>query len=167
MDTIIPDVLTMSSREIAELTGKEHRNVMRDIRAMLVELHGEANLLKFEQIEKDARNRDQPVFLLPKRETLVLISGYSIPLRAKVIDRLAELEAAAAPPPPPRRHALLPLVAEGLREAAGHALAVEAAAALFREKMDRTAGLMDEAVDALVAFVRAQNELKDNISSSD
>ncbi|WP_375654138.1 Rha family transcriptional regulator, partial [Bartonella sp. CM92QHHN] len=29
---------TMSSREIAELCGKEHRNVMRDIRQILTEL---------------------------------------------------------------------------------------------------------------------------------
>ncbi|MBW7902930.1 MAG: Rha family transcriptional regulator [Rhodocyclaceae bacterium] len=38
--------MTMSSQEIAELTGKEHRNVMRDIRAMLAELHGDYFFLK-------------------------------------------------------------------------------------------------------------------------
>lgn len=91
--------LTMSSREIAELTGKDHRNVMRDIRAMLVELHGSEDcLLKFEQTEE----RPSPlgngaiksvVFKLPKRECLILVSGYSITFRARIIDRWQELEA--------------------------------------------------------------------------
>lgn len=44
----IPQNLTMTSREIAELTGKEHRNVLRDIRTMLTELYGEAGLPSFE-----------------------------------------------------------------------------------------------------------------------
>ena len=39
--SLIPENLTMTSLEIAELTGKRHDNVMRDIRSMLVELHGE------------------------------------------------------------------------------------------------------------------------------
>ena len=90
--------LTMSSREIASLCGKQHNHVMRDIREMLVQLHGEANLSKFGSIEKDGRNRDQPVFRLPKRECLVLVSGYSIKLRAKIVDRIEQLEAQAVRP---------------------------------------------------------------------
>lgn len=92
--------LTMTSREIAELTGKEHRNVMRDIRAMLVELHGEKDVLKFEHISLDAYGREQPCFRLPKRETLILVSGYSTELRARIIDRWQELEGQVAQPAP-------------------------------------------------------------------
>lgn len=90
---------TMSSREIAELTGKEHRNVMRDIRTMLVELHGEGGVLSFEQTYTNPQNgQSYPCFNLPKRETLILVSGYSVAMRAKIIDRWQELEAQAAKP---------------------------------------------------------------------
>lgn len=88
--------LTMTSREIADLTGKEHANVLRDIRVMLTDL-GE-DVLKFEAILPDAYGRAQPVFKLPKRECLILVSGYSVALRAKIIDRWQELEARAADP---------------------------------------------------------------------
>lgn len=104
---------TMSSREIAELCDKRHDNVTADIRKMLVELHGESDLLKFQGIEKDARNRDQTVFLLPKRETLILVSGYNLTMRAKIIDRWQELEAVVLDPqralsdPASLRHLLL------------------------------------------------------------
>ena len=90
--------LTMSSREIAELTGKAHRNVMRDIRVMLQELFGDVGLLKFEHTEVNEQNGTAyPVFVLPKRETLILVSGYSIELRARIIDRWQELEAQQGP----------------------------------------------------------------------
>ena len=87
--------LTMSSREIAELTGKRHDHVVRDIRKML-------DALKIEQIDDaptfgaiylDDRGRQKPCFDLPKRECLILVSGYSTELRAKIIDRWLELEA--------------------------------------------------------------------------
>lgn len=84
--------ITMSSREIAELTGKRHDNVMRDIRAMLVELHGESDLLRFEGVYSGGNGESRPCFNLPKRETLILISGYSIVMRARIIDRWQELE---------------------------------------------------------------------------
>jgi len=90
---------TMSSREIAKLTGKRHDNVMADIRKMLAELEP-TDLLTFQVIEKDGRNRDQPVYRLPKRETLILVSGYSVELRARIIDRWQELEEAQRAPAP-------------------------------------------------------------------
>jgi len=92
--------LTMGSREIADLTGKRHDNVLRDGRAMLIELHGESNLLKFEGIYRDERNRTYDELRLPKRETLILVSGYSLQMRAKIIDRWQELEEKIIVPQP-------------------------------------------------------------------
>jgi Rha family phage regulatory protein len=94
-----PAEATMSTREIAELTGKEHRNVLRDTRAMLYELEEvQGGRLSFEQSYLNEQNRLMPEFLLPKRETLILVSGYSVELRARIIDRWQELEKAQAAP---------------------------------------------------------------------
>ena len=97
--TNISPEMTMSSMEIAELTGKRHDNVMRDIRSVLTELHWEGGLLRFEDTQKNPQNGQQyPIFRLPKRETLVLVAGYSIELRARIIDRWQELEEATSNP---------------------------------------------------------------------
>ena len=66
--------LTMTSREIAELAGKNHADVLRDIRNMLEVLKKDASI--FAGIYKDAYGRDKACFNLPKRETLILVSGY-------------------------------------------------------------------------------------------
>ncbi|WP_375646218.1 MULTISPECIES: phage antirepressor KilAC domain-containing protein [unclassified Bartonella] len=87
---------TMSSREIAELCGKEHRNVMRDIRQILTELKIE--LSEFAGFYRDSTGRTLPCYNLPKRECLILVSGYSTALRAKIIDRWQELERQVATP---------------------------------------------------------------------
>ena len=86
--------VTMSSREIAELTGKEHKHVRRDIEKMLVDL--EEDKSKFGRIYQDAYGREQNEYALPKNLTMNLITGYRADLRLKVIDRLMELEAAPA-----------------------------------------------------------------------
>ena len=85
------EVRTMTSREIAELTGKEHKNVLADIRKMLEDL--DLSSAGFSAQYKDSTGRTLPCFNLPKRETLILVSGYSIPMRAKIIDRWEALEA--------------------------------------------------------------------------
>ena len=81
---------TMSSREIAELTGKEHFHVKRDIEHMLKELGKDAS--SFGGIYLDSMNRQQTEYRLDRELTQTLITGYSIPLRHKVIQRLNELE---------------------------------------------------------------------------
>lgn len=83
---------TMSSREIAELCEKRHDHVMRDIRDMLAQLHGEEAVPKFGGSYIGQDNTTRPCFNLPKRETLILVSGYKLEMRAKIIDRWQELE---------------------------------------------------------------------------
>ncbi|MDF3136636.1 phage regulatory protein/antirepressor Ant [Pseudomonas extremaustralis] len=87
---------TMSSREIADLTGKRHDHVIRDIRNMLSEL--QITDPKFGGTYLDGSGRSMPCFHLDRELTETLVTGYSIPLRHKVIRRLHELEDAQAKP---------------------------------------------------------------------
>lgn len=80
----------MTSREIAELTGKKHKNVTVDIRRMLDDLGEDA--LKFQRIYLDTMNRQRTEYHLDREHTECLITGYSAILRMKVIKRLHELE---------------------------------------------------------------------------
>ncbi|EIC3023143.1 Rha family transcriptional regulator [Salmonella enterica subsp. enterica serovar Dublin] len=88
------EVKTMSSREIAELTGKEHKNVLADIRKMLSEIQSAEKSADY----KDGKGRTYKMLLLDKEETLILISGYSIKMRADIIRRWQELESQVSKP---------------------------------------------------------------------
>lgn len=90
----VGEVQTMSSREIAELTGKEHDNVRRDILKIAQELS-----LTFEEKAIPSNGgRPSKVFFLDKENTLILVSGYSIKMRAAIIRRWQELESQVSKP---------------------------------------------------------------------
>jgi len=81
---------TMTSIEIAEVIGKEHKNVMRDIRNILGQ---GVNGLNFEPVEyKDRKGEARPMYRLTKKGCMILASGYDALLREKIIDLWEELE---------------------------------------------------------------------------
>lgn len=80
----------MTSLEIAELTGKQHKHVMRDIRGLLDQGVNETNFGLVEY--KDKKGETRPMFKLTKKGCLILASGYNAVLREKIINRWEELE---------------------------------------------------------------------------
>lgn len=100
--TVAATAVTMTSREIAELTGKRHDNVMRDIRTMLAELvqggllNSEAGYIQNWRHPQNGQQFEE--FALPKDLTITLVSGYSVAMRHRIVTRWQELEAQAADP---------------------------------------------------------------------
>lgn len=88
--------VTMSSREIAELVGKEHKHVMRDLRVLSEQLGD-----MFEgvvQVWTHPQNKQQYEEYAIKRDTCItLLTGYDSVSRMKVIKRWQELESAQKP----------------------------------------------------------------------
>lgn len=86
----------MSSLEVAELTGKQHAHIMRDIRALLDQGVSESNfgLTSY----KDEQGKERPMYQLTKKGSLILASGYNAVLREKIIDRWEALETGNATP---------------------------------------------------------------------
>ena len=83
-------VVSMTSLEIAEMTGKRHTDVVYDINLMFTVLN--LQCADFSASIKMQSGQKSTVYTLPKRETLILVSGYSIDLRTRIIDRLDYLE---------------------------------------------------------------------------
>ena len=115
--TTLTTINGMDSRDIAEQTGKQHAHVCRDIQSMLADLGEDES--KFGSVYKGGNGEDRRCYILPKRECLILASGYSIVLRARIIDRWAELEA--------KTHQIPRNLPEALRLAADLAEKLEAA----------------------------------------
>ena len=102
--------LTMSSREIADLTGKELGHVNRDIRAMLDGLQDDPEL---EHVCEDQDGRGYTTaFHLGRELTYTLLAGYNVVLRRRVIARWQELEAQQPAPAQLTRMDILKLAME-------------------------------------------------------
>lgn len=89
-------VTKMSSREIAKLTGKQHKDVLYDCRKMFEALNLQS--ADFSADYQDDRGRTYHEFWLDQDLTLTLMTGYSIPLRHKVAKRWRQLESGEALP---------------------------------------------------------------------
>lgn len=83
---------TMTSLEIAEVTGRNHKDVMRSIREM-EEAWVKVNGRKFALVEyKDAKGEMRPCYSLSKTECLYIATKFNDEARAKLILRWEELE---------------------------------------------------------------------------
>lgn len=109
----------MTSREIADLTGKDLSHVHRDITVMLEQI-GDDPEMDDVKVDRDARGYTTAIHL-PKNLTITLVAGYSAKLRKAIIDRWQELEAKQAP-----SFTLPRTMAEALRLAADQAEQLEA-----------------------------------------
>ena len=80
---------TMSSRDIANLCNKEHKNVIRVIRDLLSDeiLDAQIEPLKF-----NYRGQDFDYYELNKRDSIVLVARLNPVFMAKIIDRWEYLE---------------------------------------------------------------------------
>ncbi|CNI90240.1 MULTISPECIES: phage antirepressor KilAC domain-containing protein [Yersinia] len=87
---VTASVVTMSSREVGDLTGKRHSDVKRDIEVMVAQLSEDVS--KFAHTYLDSMNRTQIEYLLDREHVECLLAGYSAVIRMKVIRRLRELE---------------------------------------------------------------------------
>lgn len=86
---------TMSSRELAQLCDKEHRNVLRDI-DLLNETYTHMGLPKIEQgyyTHPSTGSQQHREFLLTKEQSIDLVTGYRADIRIRINRRWAELEA--------------------------------------------------------------------------
>ena len=87
--------LIMTSLEIAEITGKEHKNVLADIRSEIesIEKEGLSTELIFELSEyTDKTGRKLPMYTMGRDGAMQIATRYSASIRRKLILKLDELE---------------------------------------------------------------------------
>ena len=89
----LPSTKTMLSTEIAELTGKNHKDVMRDIRTIVEQMQGADLRFVYESTTYKGNNgQSYPCYALDYESTMIVLTGYDVVARAKVIKRWQELE---------------------------------------------------------------------------
>jgi phage regulator Rha-like protein len=98
MNILTQNTKTMSSREIAELTGKQHGHVVRDIELLNETLIEESLSIIGESFYTADNGQVYREFLLTQAQTIDLMTGYNRNLRVRINRRWAELEAQASSP---------------------------------------------------------------------
>jgi phage regulator Rha-like protein len=138
---------TITSREIAELTGKAHAHIMRDIRVM-EEAWEKVNGSKFGLVEYlDAKGEKRPQYVLTKTECLYIATKFNDEARARLVLRWEELEK--------ERQAQLPKTfAQALRLAAEQQELIEAQAAQV-QSLEQSLDVSEQ----WISIVRAAKEL--------
>ena len=92
---------TMTSREIAELTGKRHDHVLRDIDRLLETLSPDlGNGFKSSTYVSGDPPREYRQFILDRDSTYCLVAGYDANARMRIIKRWQELEEQTFAQPP-------------------------------------------------------------------
>ena len=92
-------VLVTTSRNVAAVFGKEHKNVLADIRNIIASNSDEEfGRLNFQQSTyRNEQNKEQPDYLLTRDGTMLLIMGYTgekaLALKTAYIKRFNEMEA--------------------------------------------------------------------------
>jgi phage antirepressor YoqD-like protein len=109
----------MSSRDISSLVEVPHDSILKTIRGLADKGVVSPNETRY---QNEQNKQFYPEFHLTKRDALVIASGYSVGLRARIIDRWQELESS--------NHQAIPKsFAEALRLAADQQETIQAQAA--------------------------------------
>lgn len=88
-----PHTKRMTSREIAELTGKRHGNVIRDIEMMAEGLGSDLSFGIKSSTYAHQNGGTRRQYVLDKDSTICLVAGYNVTARMRIIKRWQELEA--------------------------------------------------------------------------
>ena len=84
---------TLTSLEVAQITGKEHKNILSDIRDEISKLGEERGRLIFQPTAyTDNFNRSQPMFLLNYKGVLQLGARYNAETRFRLIEKIEQLQ---------------------------------------------------------------------------
>lgn len=97
MNELIANEVKMTSRDLAEITGKRHDHILRDIRNEIKAL-GEINAPIFGLVDyTDLKGEKRPGYEFGKDGAMQLALKYDAKTRYKVIKKLEELEALNKP----------------------------------------------------------------------
>ena len=84
---------TLTSLDVAEITGKEHKNILSDIRDEISKLGEERGRLIFQQsYYTNLQNKQQPLFILNYKGVLQLGARYNAATRFKLIEKIEQLQ---------------------------------------------------------------------------